>query len=254
MKQRPIIRYRGGKSMLCRKIAKALPPHDIYVEVFCGSCWVLLNKPHSKVEAVNDINHELINMLRCAREHAPEVNRLLEGHVVSADEYKRFRAMPSEYLTDVQRAVRYIYMMNYGFSGKADSPYLVKTNTARPRTIGAIQQTVIAAQERLHDVWIDRASYRRCIARYDGATTVFYLDPPYYGSEDEYGDEFSADDYPKLRDLLQTIKGKFLMTINDAPFTRGMFSGFEISQASTATATWSGEIFVSNYVIPLEVS
>lgn len=249
--QRPPIRYRGGKSKLCKSIISLLPPHRTYVEVFCGACWVLLNKPRSKVEVINDWNRDLVNLLRCVREHAPEIARLLEGHVVSHDEFYRLKSLTPEYLTDVQRAVRYLYLLNYGYCGDADAYYYTPVRTQRPLPIPKLAELVGKAAARLSDVWIERDRYEWVIGRFDHAEAVFYLDPPYWGSEDSYGPGFERADYARLRDVLRGVEGKFLMTLNDHLTTRTMFGEFDIRPASHRTAAWGGEIFISNYTLPL---
>jgi len=57
--------------------------------------------------------------------------------------------------------------------------------------------------------------------------TFFYLDPPYYGCENYYGDGiFSKENFGKLRNILDGLKGKFILSINDHPQTREIFKGF----------------------------
>ena len=58
----------GGKSRLRKAIIPLPPPHTCYVEPFAGAAWVLFGKPPSPVEALNDIDQELINFFRVARE------------------------------------------------------------------------------------------------------------------------------------------------------------------------------------------
>jgi len=64
----PISRYFEGKSQFAGFIARLLPPHRCYVEVFGGMGSVLLAKTRSHVEVYNDINSDLFNMFRCLQE------------------------------------------------------------------------------------------------------------------------------------------------------------------------------------------
>jgi DNA adenine methylase len=75
------------------------------------------------------------------------------------------------------------------------------------------------------------------IACFDRLETFFYLDPPYYGCENYYGDGmFSREDFTKLNGILKTLKGKFILSINDHPQTREIFKGFKILKVKTKYA------------------
>jgi DNA adenine methylase len=54
--------YRGGKSLLTRRILPLIPEHTCYCEVFCGAAWLLFAKPESDVEIINDINSDLVTL------------------------------------------------------------------------------------------------------------------------------------------------------------------------------------------------
>ncbi|WP_394341509.1 DNA adenine methylase [Rhodobacter maris] len=72
------------------------------------------------------------------------------------------------------------------------------------------------------------------IRRYDAPETLFYLDPPYWGCEGDYGKElFSRDDFARLADALRGIDGRFLLSINDVPEIREIFSWAEIEPVRT---------------------
>src|SRR5690606_8411986 len=64
---------------------------------------------------------------------------------------------------------------------------------------------------------------------FDRPGALFYLDPPYWGCETDYGaDVFSPADFTKLAGMLAKIQGKFVLSINDVPEIRAMFAGFEM--------------------------
>jgi DNA adenine methylase len=52
----PPFAYYGGKTTLARHIADLLPDHEHYVEPYAGSLAVLLAKPATKWETVNDLD------------------------------------------------------------------------------------------------------------------------------------------------------------------------------------------------------
>ena len=62
------------------------------------------------------------------------------------------------------------------------------------------------------------ASACYAIRRYDRAGMLFYLDPPYWGCEKDYGqDVFGRADFDQLAAQLAGLKGNFLLSINETP-------------------------------------
>jgi DNA adenine methylase len=88
--------------------------------------------------------------------------------------------------------------------------------------------------ERMSGVVIECLDYAAFIQRYDGPVTLFYLDPPYWGCEDDYGKEmFGRAEFERMAEQLGTIKGQFLMSINDVPDIREAFSAFQMVDVAT---------------------
>jgi DNA adenine methylase len=81
--------------------------------------------------------------------------------------------------------------------------------------------------ERLAGVVIECLPWANFIARYDNPTTLFYLDPPYWGSETDYGSGvFGYADFVRIATRLARIAGKFILSVNDVPETREAFADF----------------------------
>jgi len=77
------------------------------------------------------------------------------------------------------------------------------------------------------------------IARYDRPATFFYVDPPYYGTAG-YAVPWPKDRYRDLAEALSGIAGKFLLSINDTPQVREIFSGFKIRTIRTRYSVADG--------------
>src|SRR5690606_38440811 len=89
-------------------------------------------------------------------------------------------------------------------------------------------------------VVIENLDWNVFIDRYDRPETLFYLDPPYWGTEDTYGKElFSRDQYEVIAERLASVKGRFILSINDVPEVRAIFSAFDIESVDL-TYTASG--------------
>jgi DNA adenine methylase len=69
--------------------------------------------------------------------------------------------------------------------------------------------------------------WRRCVDRYDRPGTVFFLDPPYWQTEG-YGVPFEWPEYESLAEVLRGLKGRAILTINDHPDVRRLFSGLPL--------------------------
>lgn len=81
-----------------------------------------------------------------------------------------------------------------------------------------------AAHERLKNTQVERLPYARCIKKYDSPDSFFYLDPPYIDREDYYGRGiFSREDFYALADLLKSVSGKFLLSLNADPLALELF-------------------------------
>lgn len=64
------------------------------------------------------------------------------------------------------------------------------------------------------------------IQKYDSRSTLFYLDPPYFGTNNN-GYKHENIDFEDLVKLLHGIKGKFILSINDDPYIRKLLKGFK---------------------------
>ena len=88
--------------------------------------------------------------------------------------------------------------------------------------------------KRLAGVYIECLPYQDFITRYDRPDTLFYLDPPYWNCENDYGKGiFSKADFDELARLLKGIKGRFILSINDVPEIRQIFKAFYIKEVQT---------------------
>ena len=251
----------GGKSQLARTIIDMMPEHHHYCEVFGGAGWVLFKKTISKMETINDINGDLVNLYRVFKYHPDALLKEFELQLISRDEFERLKASTSHTLTDIQRAARFYYLLRSCFGAKvADPNYFSHVERSPHLKLGdELKSVLLDMQQRLQKVNIENRNFDVLIAKMDRPTTLFYLDPPYYNCEKYYGkDIFSRDDFLKLRDILKNIQGKFILSLNDVPEVREIFKDFNFY---TKQIRWSlncktkaenngKELLITNYQIP----
>lgn len=228
--------YMGGKSLLANKIVSIIPKHNCYCEVFAGAAWILFKKEESHVEIINDINTDLVTLFRVVKLHLEEFIRYFKWILVSRDEFYRFRKEDPETLMDIQKAVRFYYLLKLGYAARIKAPSFSIATTSRPRlNLLRIEEELSEVYLRLSRVFIENRSYEEIFSRFDKPDTFFYVDPPYYGCEDYYGlGIFSREDFLKLRDILAGLKGKFVLSINDVDEIRTLFRNFYIESVETS--------------------
>ncbi len=258
----PIAAYLGGKRLLAKTIVPLIEkiPHNIYCEPFMGMGGIFFRRTQKpKCEAINDINSEIINMFRMVEKFPNYLADMLKFKICSRAEFKRMLATPPLLLTELERAVRYLYIQKNAFGGKTFSQ-VFGVALDRPGRFNA-ERLISQIQElhkRLVGVYIECLPYQEFIKRYDRPDTLFYLDPPYWGCESFYGkDFFSRADFGELAKLLKGIKGKFIMSINDVPEIRAIFKGFHQKEVNTryTAGTQSGkkaaELLIGNIDLSL---
>lgn len=128
MMLKPPISRMGGKSKLRKTIISMLPEHVCYVELFFGAGWVYFGRRPAKVEVINDIDKELINLFRMIKYHAPEVERMLKYDFSGRDMFEGYKNESIGNLTEMNRAVRFLYLITQSFASKCGN-YGYETNT-----------------------------------------------------------------------------------------------------------------------------
>ena len=230
---RPVAPYLGGKRALARRLVDRIgrTPHALYAEPFVGMGGVFLRRDRRpEVEVINDISADVTTLFRVLQRHYQAFLDMIRWQLAGRAEFERLMRVDPATLTDLERAARFLYLQRTAFGGRVEGRGFGVSRTTGSRfgltKLGPMLEEV---HDRLTGVTIERLPYAAFIGRYDTPGTLFFLDPPYLGSEADYGaGVFSAADFAALRDLLGGIQGRFLMTINDRPETRALFARFDI--------------------------
>lgn len=228
----PIAPWLGGKRALSRRLVGVIDgvPHDAYVEPFVGMGGIFLRRGRAvQMEVINDLSGDVANLFRCLREHRGALINLVEGQMTCRRDFERLIGVVASDLTDLQRAARFIFLQRVAFGGKITGrSFGVSMGGARYNATKLVP-ALEAVGQRLAGVVIENLGYDKLIPRYDRAGTLFYLDPPYFGHEDDYGaGMFGRGDFEALAALMARLKGRFIMTLNDCPVVRELFSGFDL--------------------------
>ncbi len=259
----PVAPWLGGKRNLAKRICALLDetPCELYAEPFVGMGGIFLRrKARPKAEVINDRGRDIANLFRILQRHYPQFLDTLRFQLTTRTEFERLVATNADTLTDLERAARFLYLQRTAFGGKVSGRNFGVDKTRPARfNLTTLEPMLEDLHTRLSGVVIECLDWAQFIPRYDAVGALFYLDPPYWGCEDDYGKQmFARGDFARLADVLGQIKGRFLLSINDVPEIRAIFAGFHIVEVRTSysistksdAAGARAELLVSNWPMP----
>lgn len=220
---------------------------------------MLLGNPEiCPFEVYNDFDRNLANLFRCMKERTMAVIRELGFcHLNSREDFiaiRRFfenEQFDDKYLSeelrltkilfpppeakeltemrkritadyDVRRAAMFLKLLRFSYSSSG------KSYASQPFDIRKLFGLISQLQDRMANVVVENQDFETLIKHYDRPDAFFYLDPPYFSTEDMYEVGFGWDDHVRLRDTLKNIKGKFLLSYNDCDEIRELYNGFSM--------------------------
>ena len=100
---KPILKYPGSKWRLTEWIISHFPPHETYLEPFFGSGAVFFNKTPSRIETINDIDDNVVNLFKVIRDQPEELAAMIELTPWARNEYYASYEKTGEPLEDARR-------------------------------------------------------------------------------------------------------------------------------------------------------
>jgi DNA adenine methylase len=243
---RPVAGYIGGKRQLAKRLVEAISrmPHETYAEPFVGMGGVFFRRSTMpRAEVINDRNGDVVTLFRILQRHYPQFMDTLRFQVTSRREFERLKASDPATLTDLERAARFLYLQRLAFGGKVSGQnFGVSVGMPARFNITKLAPMLEEVHERLAGVVIENLDWQDFIDRYDRPGTLFYLDPPYHGSEGDYGRQlFDRDQFEVMAERLGRLKGRFILSINDVPEIRETFAAFAMEQADLTYTIAGGD-------------
>jgi len=219
---RPILRYFGGKWQNANRIIAHFPHHKIYVEPYCGAASVLLRKPRSHAEVINDLDDDVVNLFRILRE--PEsARRLAEVLRLTPFARKEFDDSFVQSEDQIEKSRRFVCRSYMGFGNDAATRKSTgfRSHTTRKGSIPAHDfaswpDYIEAFTARLRGVIVESRPALDILKAYDSDDTLFYLDPPYprgtRNGHARYRHEMNDDDHRALAEVARRVKGKVIIS------------------------------------------
>lgn len=247
--RRPIIRYHGGKWRLAPWIISYFPEHRIYVEPYGGGGSVLLRKPRSYAEIYNDLDGEIVNLFRMARERGPELKEQLHLTPFSREDFKLSFFHTDCPLEQARRTVARSFMgfgsaaatMNKNSRGRSTTGF--RANSNRSGTTPAhdwknYTNCFDPIIERLRGVIIENRPAIQVMAQHDSPETLHYVDPPYVtdtrdDKRADYRHEMTNNDHIELAEFLKTLKGHVILSGYAGELYGDLFSDWPYVEKAT---------------------
>ena len=229
---KPALRWQGSKSRMLKHILPLIPAHVCYCEPFAGGLAVLLAKERASTEIVNDLNGNLIALYRNLQFHLPALLDELNWLVSSRQNLHDFIAQPG--LTELQRASRFLLVNRTSFGGNNHSFGVSKTKGGG---VGfahkQVSRLIGAVHDRLDGVVVENLPYDRCLKNYDSKDTFHFIDPPYENATNGGYKGWDQKQLTTFRRDVAKLQGKWIVTLNDSPFTRKLFSDCQLQPIVT---------------------
>jgi DNA adenine methylase len=279
-----MLSYIGGKSKIGKWIVDYYPTDmEIYVEGFGGMFWCFFNMdlskyPNLKEVVYNDFNPLNYNLFKCL-ENPNELLKTInsipcqeKGEIETPKLYRDlFNGFQSELFSDNFKitspdymvAAKYVYILTQVFSGsKPETSSFIDLK-------GKYKSKYLTFRDKLSKSdWVEHflkiskvenMDFERLIQKYDSNTTYFYMDPPYFKTENYYSNhDFDRNNHERLANSLKKIEGKFSLSYYDFPLLSEWFPkeeyqwvSKEFAKAAAAkkgvSQTKGTELLIMNY-------
>lgn len=235
----PVAAWLGGKRNLAKRLVERINrvEHATYAECFVGMGGVFLRRTmRPRCEVINDLNEDVATFFRVLQHHYVPFVEMIRWQISSRANFEKLAAQDPATLTDLQRSARFLYLQRLAFGGKVAGArsFGVAPALGARFDVTKIVPMLEALHERLSGVVIERLDWCALIDRWDREQTLFYLDPPYYGNERDYGKNlFDRSQFEKMAERLAHLRGRFIMSINDHTEIRRIFTAFTIEEVDT---------------------
>lgn len=259
------LRYPGGKSRSVEKIAELIPSFDEFREPFVGGGSVFINlkqKFPDKIFWINDKYSELATFWQILQSDSEKLfEQICNWKCEFSDGKKLFYFLREKIknCSEIETAAAFFIFNRITFSGTTEAGGFSLQAFEKRFTNSSIERLKLMPKV-LQNVKITKSDYENVINA-DGEDVFLFLDPPYFSATNSalYGKNGSLHkifDHERFAASLKNCPHKWLLTYDDSPFIRELFSFANVQDRNltygmknvTANSNQKGnELFISNY-------
>lgn len=228
------------------RLISLIPDHKIYVEPFCGGAALFFKRQTKQVsdkngyrEVLNDIDGDLVNMYRIAQTRKDEFLFKLSEFPYSEQIYREFKKNNGD--DDLERAVGFYIRIMMSFcrqldSGFAFSKYVKNDAISYFNRLDMLPEII----DRLKGVYLFNRDALDVIKKFDCEDAFFYCDPPYIKTYQGAYSGYKEEDLINLVNLLDSCKGKFLLSGYDNEIIPKHWERLEFKAYNSSSNTSKG--------------
>ncbi|MCH5213069.1 MAG: DNA adenine methylase [Oscillospiraceae bacterium] len=241
---RSILKYPGSKWRIAKWIVSMIPEHHSYLEPFFGSGAVLFNKPSSRIETINDMDNDVVNLFNIVRNNPVPLIKAVEATPYAREEYETAHAGRNDDVDEIEKARRFLVRCWQGHGFRTTGEKVGWKNDVQGREAAyamrhwnKLPEWLLDACERLKNVQIDCRPAVDVIKRFNYPNVFIYADPPYVLStrcRKQYKHEMTDDDHIELLRVLTEHKGKVIISGYDNDLYNTYLQGWEKRSISSA--------------------
>ena len=208
------ITYYGGKQNLAKRIVALIPKHTTYTEAFAGGAAIFFLKPKVQNEIINDTDSFVTIFYKVLHEDFEALKSKISVTAYSRVVYNVALNMYKHpvFFTDLQRAWAFYVLTNMGFSGRIGSFGCYTKGTKAMGWENKKELLTLDLKDRLKGTQIECTDALKILKLRDSIDTFHYIDPPYFNSNMGHYGNYTLQDFTSLLELLQTLKGKFILS------------------------------------------
>lgn len=237
---RAIVKYPGAKWRIAPWIISNMAPHKSYLEPYFGSGAVFFLKEPSRIETINDLDGDVVNLFRIVRERPSELARAVTFTPYSRQEYNAAFEPADD---PIEKARRFLLKtwQGHGFRTYCRSGW--KNDVAGRECSYAVRywnelpEWMMRTASRLKDAQIEQMPAVELIRRFNRTDVLIYCDPPYVlstrGLKRQYTHEMSDQDHVGLLETLLQHEGPVMLSGYDNGLYNRLLPGWTKLQKDT---------------------
>lgn len=229
-----IFKYPGSKWSIASRIISFFPEHHSYLEPFAGSTAVLMNKPRSNIETINDLDGNVVNLFEWIRKDPERLAKEIYFTPYARQVYDA--AFETEPKDSLERALNFYIRLNMGHGFRTTGEKVGWKNDVQGRERAYASQDwcnlpekIMLAAERLRGVQIENRPAVDVIKKFNYTNVLIYCDPPYILSTrhgKQYREEMTDEDHEELLETLLQHKGYAIISGYSTPMYETKLKGW----------------------------